>query len=165
MKLRASATILALFCLAACDRIGSPQARVDACIGSFAETLRGLPDVRPSSRGTVRYAFELRAADPALQREGIEGVVPSVFTEISSPGGPAMTREAVQRVMNEAPDPKVIPAPSVHQIRGAATWLIYAPERSFSEAEARRHLAAMCALSSRGLVLRSISVALPNGPH
>ena len=165
MKLRASATILALLCLAACDRFRSPQARVDACVGRFADELRGLPDVRPSSGGTVRYAFERRAADPALQRDGIEGVAPSLFTEVSDSSAPAMTRDAVQRAMTQEPDPKVVPVPNVHQISGATTWLVYAPERSFSKAEARRHLAAMCALSSRGLILRSISVALPNGPN
>ena len=151
--------ILAIVSLAGCDRFRSPEARVEACVDGFGDLLRGLPAVRPSSRGTVRYAFEVQRADPALERDGIEGVPPSGFTHIT---GSATTRDAVDRLMNETPDPKTSPAPSTHYIRGATSWLIYAPERSFSEAEARRHLAAMCALSSRGLILRRVSVALPN---
>ena len=165
MRFRISATILALFCLAACDRFGSPQARVEACVGRFARLIRSLPAARPSSRGTVRYAFELRNPDPALERDGIEGVRPTHFTTISGSGIAAATQDAVDRVMNQRPDPKVIAAPSLHMVGGERSWLVYAPERPFSGAEARRHLVAMCALAGRGAILRSVGVDLPNSPR
>src|SRR6185503_18191243 len=110
--LRNAAVAVALVCLAACDVYSSPQARVDACVRDFADTLGGLRDVRPRSGGTVRYAFELRNPDPALERDGIEGVRPSRFTYAGS-DSPAEVPDAVDRLMNSQLDPETISGPSL----------------------------------------------------
>lgn len=150
MRPGAFAMILATICLPACEFHWSP----DACVDSFPQPLRAL-NTDPPGRVGLRYAFELRSPDPALQRNGIEGVTPSVVHLVGGPGAAAAEAE---RIMNRTKPT------TVYIVAEPSSWLVYAPVRRFSAAEGRRHLAAMCALSSRGLSLRRFSVALPDGP-
>lgn len=158
MRLRALAMIVATFGLAACDRFISPQSSAEQCAGRFPEVRRLIDANLP--RMTLRYAFEAQRADPTLIREGIEGVAPTSFVSISGSrtGGVQAEVDRLMASMSGRPA-----EPKATYFMTDPPWLIYAPGRQFSSAEATSHLAAMCALSSRGLILRSLSVS-PQGP-
>ncbi len=153
IAMRTVPLLLALTGLGACDVAMTPEAQVQACVQRFAPQLATLAN-DPLLRWSVRYAFELYHPDPVLLREGIDGAGLSSGSIITGSNTRAMAEAAVERHMTEEGESGI----SLIDAESSSSWLVYAPERLFSSSEGRNHLATMCALASRGFILRRFRV-------
>jgi hypothetical protein len=154
-----TALALAIACLGGCrapHREAHEAPALAPCAERFAHQLAAGADSQRSA--SLRYAFEVRRDDPALIHDGIEGVRPQTIIGMSGPNDAALMAAEVERRMAPTAAPETV------YLLGEPSWLVYAPSRIFSGAEARAHLTAMCALSARGLILRQASFVSQGRP-